>query len=229
MGNPVKMNIIARIYTGFPEKFGLPRQSGLAKSLKGKIVFEPEYRTEAAFRGLEKFSHIWILWHFSRSEAAKWSPTVRPPRLGGNRRIGVFATRSPYRPNPLGLSAVKLEKIVYDKRDGPMLFVSGVDMADGTPIFDIKPYLAFADAYSGASGGFADEVYSENLRVEFADGVAEKLPQNIFNSLSELLAGDPRPHYQDDPERIYGFEFSGYEIKFRVSAGVLSVISAQKL
>lgn len=229
METSVNMNIIARIYTGFPEKFGLPRQSGLAKSLKGKIVFEREYRNEAAFRGLEEFSHIWILWHFSRSEKEIWSPTVRPPRLGGNTRVGVFATRSPFRPNPIGLSAVRLEKITYEKIEGPVLWVSGVDMADGTPIFDIKPYLAFADSCPEASGGFADAVFAEGLDVEFAGDIAQKLPQEILIPLSEVLAGDPRPHYQKDPERIYGFEFSDYEIKFQVSGGRLIVISAEKL
>lgn len=224
----VNMNIIARIYTGFPEKFGLPRQSGLAKSLKGKIIFEPEYRAEAAFRGLEEFSHIWILWYFSRSDKEKWSPTVRPPRLGGNKRMGVFATRSPFRPNPLGLSAVKLEKLTFEKNEGPVLWVSGVDMADGTPIFDIKPYLSFADSYSEASGGFADGVFKQKLQVEFAVGIAEKLPDDILNPLSEVLQEDPRPHYQDDPDRIYGFKFSGYEIRFRVAGCKLTVISAEK-
>lgn len=224
----VNMNIIARIYTGFPEKFGLPRQSGLAKSLKGKIIFEPEYRAEAAFRGLEEFSHIWILWYFSRSDKEKWSPTVRPPRLGGNKRMGVFATRSPFRPNPIGLSAVKLEKLTFEKNEGPVLWVSGVDMADGTPIFDIKPYLSFADSYSEASDGFADGVFKQKLQVEFAVDIAEKLPDDILNPLSEILAEDPRPHYQDDPDRIYGFNFLAYEIRFRVSGCKLTVVSAEK-
>lgn len=228
MEKSVNMNIIARIYTGFPEKFGLPRQSGLAKSLTGKIVFEPEYRSEAAFSGLEEFSHIWILWYFSRSDKKDWSPTVRPPRLGGNKRVGVFASRSPFRPNPIGLSAVKLEKFVFDKNKGPLLWVSGVDMADGTPIFDIKPYLQFADSYSDASGGYADKVYSDNLEVQFERNTEEKLPEDILIPLREVLRDDPRPHYQSDAGRVYGFEFAGYEIKFYVKNGILRVISAEK-
>ena len=215
-----EMKIIARIHTPFKTKFGIPRQSGIAAGVKGTIVFEPEYRSADAVRGLEGFSHIWLIWCFSEAASGKWSPTVRPPRLGGNVRMGVFATRSPFRPNPIGLSSVELERIEYTEL-GPVLHVSGADLMDGTPIFDIKPYVAYADAHPGAKSGFTDTVQFEKLRVELPDGLAEALPEG----LAEVLENDPRPRYHDDPERVYGMEYGGKELKFRVSGDTLYVIS----
>ena len=205
---------IATIYTDFPEKFGLPRQSGLVSGLLGRVVMEKEYRREEAFRGLEGFSHVWLLWGFSENEG-RWQPTVRPPRLGGNRRVGVFATRSPFRPNGLGISAVKLEKIDYKAEDGPVLYVSGIDMMSGTPIYDIKPYVPHADCIEGAKSGFAGEVLEDDLEVFAPRELLEKLPEDKRKPLLELLAQDPAPHYQSDPSRVYGFSFAGFEIKFR--------------
>ncbi len=219
---------IATIYTDFPEKFGLPRQSGLVKSLKGKIVFEPKYRNPSAVKELESYSHIWLIWLFSDALREDWSPTVRPPRLGGNKRVGVFATRSPYRPNPIGLSAVKLEKIIYDKNLGPVLEVSGIDIKDGTPIFDIKPYLSFADSHPEAVCGFADTHYNDRLEVIISEEIKSSISKDILDKLYEILSEDPRPHYHNDPERIYGFLFDSHEIKFRVSDNVLTVISVEK-
>lgn len=215
-----EMKIIARIHTPFKTKFGIPCQSGIAAGVKGTIVFEPEYRSADAVRGLEGFSHIWLIWCFSEAASGKWSPTVRPPRLGGNVRMGVFATRSPFRPNPIGLSSVELERIEYTEL-GPVLHVSGADLMDGTPIFDIKPYVAYADAHPGAKSGFTDTVQFEKLRVELPDGLAEALPEG----LAEVLENDPRPRYHDDPERVYGMEYGGKELKFRVSGDTLYVIS----
>lgn len=222
-----KMKPIARIYTDFPDKFGLPRQSGLVKGLKGRVVFEPPYRDYRAVKELGEYSHIWLIWAFSRCERENWSPTVRPPRLGGNTRVGVFATRSPYRPNPIGLSAVRLERVIRDESLGPVLEVSGIDMADGTPIFDIKPYLSFADSYPNAVCGFADRLYGQSLRVNIPAEISNTLSEDLINQLSELLAEDPRPRYQDDPERIYGFFFNKYEIKFRVDKDILTVVSIE--
>lgn len=219
MEKPLK--IIARIHTDFPTKFGIPRQSGLA-DLEATIVFEPEYRNEEALRGIEEYSHLWLIWKFSEAERDKWSPTVRPPRLGGNKRMGVFATRSPFRPNPIGLSSVKLigvEKTAL----GSVLRVSGADLMDGTPIYDIKPYLAYTDSHPDAVGGFADERKEYSLNVDFPEELLSKIPQSKHKSLLELLSEDPRPQYIDDSERIYGFEFSNYEIKFLVANGILSV------
>ncbi len=214
-----QMKIIARIHTPFKTKFGIPRQSGVAAGVKGEIVFEPEYRSADAVRGLEGFSHIWLIWCFSEAVSGKWSPTVRPPRLGGNTRMGVFATRSPFRPNPIGLSSVELERIEYTDR-GPVLHVFGADLMDGTPIFDIKPYVAYADSHPEAKSGFTDAVPFEKLRVELADGI-EKLPEGLM----EVLENDPRPRYHNDPERVYGMEYGGMEVKFRVSGDTLYVIS----
>lgn len=214
-----EMKIIARIHTPFKTKFGIPRQSGVAADVRGTIVFEPEYRSADAVRGLDGFSHIWLIWCFSEAVSDKWSPTVRPPRLGGNTRMGVFATRSPFRPNPIGLSSVELERIEYTDH-GPVLHVRGADLMDGTPIFDIKPYVAYADSHPEAKSGFTDTVQFEKLRVELPDGLAEALPEGLM----EVLENDPRPRYHDDPERVYGMEYGGKEVKFRVSGRTLRLI-----
>ena len=218
------MKPIAHIETDFGSKFGVPRQSGLVPELEGRIVFEPAYRVPEAFRGLEGFSHIWLLWDFSESHQEEWSPTVRPPRLGGNVRVGVFATRSPFRPNPIGLSCVQLSRIDLDSPDGPVLWVRGADLMDGTPIFDIKPYLPFADSHPEASGGFTDQTKEQpELEVEFSPEV-----ENLFNSsklmaLRKVLASDPRPHYQHDDNRVYGLEFNRQNIHFSIKNGKISV------
>ncbi len=215
------MKIIARIRSDFPTKFGIPRQSGLAET-EAVIVFEPEYRNDDALRGLEDYSHLWLIWKFSEAQRDTWSPTVRPPRLGGNRRMGVFATRSPFRPNPIGLSSVRL--IGLEKtNDGTVLRVSGADLMDGTPIYDIKPYLAFTDSHPDAVGGFADERKDYSLQVEIPMELLALVPENKSAALLELLAGDPRPQYIHDPERVFGFEFAGLEIRFTVKDGVLTV------
>ena len=198
-----EMKIIARIRTELPEKFGVPRQSGLVPQLRGRVIFEPEYRNPDGVRGLEDFSHIWLIWQFSRAVREGWSPTVRPPRLGGNRRMGVFATRSPFRPNALGLSSVRLDRVELDPALGPVLHVSGADLMDGTPIFDIKPYLAYTDSHPEASGSFA--LAGDAVRVECAEGVLDALPQEKRETLLRVLAQDPRPGYQHEAGRIYGF------------------------
>ena len=218
------MKTIARIHTDFPTKFGIPRQSGIIASLQGKIVFEPEYCIPDAVRGLEDFSHIWLLWEFSEAVRDKWSPTVRPPRLGGNVRKGVFATRSPFRPNPIGLSSVRLEKVEIDPKLGPVLYVSGADLMDGTPIYDIKPYIAYTDSHPDAVSGFASTPAEFLLEVDFPEDLLNKLRPEQRKSLIEVLAHDPRPQYQDDPERVYGMEFGGMEVKFKVDGGLLTVV-----
>ena len=218
------MKIIARIHTDFPTKFGIPRQSGIIESLQGRIVFEPEYRNAEAVRGLEEFSHIWLIWEFSEALREDWSPTVRPPRLGGNVRKGVFATRSPFRPNPIGLSSVKLEKVEIDPKLGPVLHVSGADLMDGTPIYDIKPYIAYTDSHPEAVSGFASKPAEYLLKVDFSDTLLQKVDPELRESLIEVLAHDPRPQYHDDPERIYGMEFGGMEVKFKVDGMLLSVV-----
>lgn len=217
------MKIIARIHTPFNTKFGIPRQSGVAAEVKGEIVFEPEYREPEAVRGLEGFSHIWLIWCFSESVTDKWSPTVRPPRLGGNVRMGVFATRSPFRPNPIGLSSVELEKIEFTSDRGPVLHVRGADLMDGTPIFDIKPYVAYADSHPDALSGFLGAATFKKLRVTLPDGVSDALPEGLI----DVLSNDPRPRYHDDPERVYGMQYAGHEVKFRVSGDELTVLSIQ--
>lgn len=209
------MEVIARIHNDLPEKFGLPRQAGLAPSLRAKIVFEPAYRIAEALRGLEAFSYIWLIWGFSESEG--WSPTVRPPRLGGNVRMGVFATRSPFRPNPIGLSSVRLEGIEKDGANGLVLVVSGADLKDGTPIYDIKPYLPGTDAHPDASDGFVGAHRQELLAVEIAPELAEKLSENQLAALHEILAQDPRPAYHNDPARVYGLLYAGQNIRFSVA------------
>lgn len=218
------MKKIATIMTDFSEKFGIPRQSGRVPELMGKIIFEPEYRREEAFRGLEGYSHIWLIWGFSKIERNTWHPTVRPPRLGGNKRVGVFATRSPYRPNPIGLSSVKLEKIEISSADGPVLWVSGADLMSGTPIYDVKPYLPSSDSHPDAVGGFADEKLGYSLDVDFPDELCGRIPKEKISALIAVLAEDPRPSYQNDPNRVYGFEFAGFEVKFKVENGLLSVV-----
>lgn len=210
------MKTIAHIHTNFPAKFGIPRQSGIIASLQGTIVFEPEYRNPEAVRGLETFSHLWLLWEFSEAKRDSWSPTVRPPRLGGNTRMGVFATRSPFRPNPIGLSSVRLERIEMVPDLGPVLHVSGIDMMDGTPIYDIKPYIAYTDSHPEAISGFASKPVEYLLEVDFPSDLLEKVPETQRESLIAVLAHDPRPQYQDDPERVYGMAFANMEIKFKV-------------
>ena len=218
------MKTIARIHTDFPTKFGIPRQSGIIASLQATIVFEPEYRNPDAVRGLEDFSHIWLLWQFSEAVRDDWSPTVRPPRLGGNVRKGVFATRSPFRPNPIGLSSVKLEKVEIDPKFGPILHVSGADLMDGTPIYDIKPYIAYTDSHPEAVSGFATTPAEFLLEVSFPESLLQKVPESQRKSLTDVLAHDPRPQYQDDPDRIYGMAFGGMEVKFKVEERLLTVV-----
>ena len=218
-----ELKVIAKIYTDFPEKFGIPRQSGIVKELEGEIVFEEEFRDTSALKGLEGFSHLWILWDFSEVNDEKWRPTVRPPRLGGNKRLGVFATRSPFRPNPIGLSCVELTEIKKTADRGTVLIVKGADMLSGTPIIDIKPYLPFADSVPEATGGFAEEVKEDKLEVVFPENFTYIFPKEKLSSLIAILKGDPRPAYQDDPHREYGFNFAGYCIKFKVQGNVLTV------
>ena len=217
------MKIIARIHTDFKTKFGIPRQSGVVDQLKGEIVFEPEFRNPDAVRGLEEWSHIWLIWQFSENLRTDWSPTVRPPRLGGNTHVGVFATRSPFRPNSIGLSSVKLESIEFDSERGPVLHVSGADLMDGTPIFDIKPYLPYADSHPDAKGGFTDKTAFKTLNVVIPDEIKASIPEEKQDALIGVLENDPRPHYHNDPERVYGFEFAGMEIRFKVRGDTLSV------
>lgn len=218
---------IAHIHTDFPEKFGIPRQSGIVEELQATVIFEPEYRTADAVRGLEQYSHIWLLWRFSECTNKPFSPTVRPPRLGGNTRMGVFATRSPFRPNSIGLSCVRLEKIDFEAPDAPVLHVTGADLMDGTPILDVKPYLPYADSFPNASGGFALQSKEDILKVEFPRELLEKIPEEKRQPLLRVLAQDPRPAYQADAERIYGFTFAGFTVKFTVCENVLSVTAVQ--
>lgn len=221
----MELTQIARVRTDFREKFGVPRQSGLVEALRGTVVFEPEYRNRDALRGIEGFSHLWLLWGFSenRRGGETWSPTVRPPRLGGNERLGVFATRSPYRPNPIGLSCVRLFAVREDETLGPVLDVAGADMVDGTPVYDIKPYLPYADCRCEAAGGFAAEA-PEKLPVHCPDALLRALPPGKREALLAVLALDPRPRYQDDPERVYGLSFAGYNVRFRANSGAVTVV-----
>ena len=218
------MRPVARIRSDFPEKFGIPRQSGVVECLESKIVFEPEFRVMDAVRGLEDFSHIWLIWEFSEAVRDTWSPTVRPPRLGGNVRMGVFATRSPFRPNPIGLSCVKLLKVEQDEALGPVLTVAGADLMDGTPIYDIKPYIPYADCHPDAKGGFTTNVEMKPLTVDFPAELLETVPPEKRDALIGVLEQDPRPRYQKDPERVYGLSFAKMEIKFTVSDRTLSVV-----
>ena len=209
------MKIIAKIQNDFKEKFGIPRQSGLSGELTSRIVFEPEYRNPDALRGIEGYSHLWLIWQFSEAVREEWSPTVRPPRLGGNKRMGVFATRSPYRPNPIGLSSVKLLEVKHTENEGTVLLVGGADLLSGTPIYDIKPYLAFTDSHPDAVGGFADAVKEYEIEVEIADEARKKLGDGEEKKLIALLRQDPRPSYKSEDEKIYGMKLGGKEIKFK--------------
>jgi len=218
-----EMKIIARIRSDFKEKFGIPRQSGLVPQTRATIVFEPEYRNPDALRGIEGYSHLWLIWSFSKAERDTWSPTVRPPRLGGNTRVGVFATRSPFRPNAIGLSCVTLEDVQPHTPDGPVIVVGGADLLDGTPIFDVKPYLPYVDSHPEARGGFGAEKADYALSVDLSSVLEEKIAPDKREALRGLLAGDPRPSYQNDPERVYGIRYADYDVKFTVKDGVLTV------
>ena len=220
------LSLIAHIHTPFAEKFGVPRQSGLAPTA-GRIVFSPEYRNPDALRGLEGFSHLWLVWVFDRSARDGWSPTVRPPRLGGNQRMGVFATRSPFRPNPIGLSCVELSGVEWDTPDGPVLHVRGADLVDGTPILDIKPYLPYCDAKPDASGGFTDGLKSAALAVSCPPALLEKIPAGQQSGLLAVLAEDPRPRYQEDPLRVYGLTYAGCNVTFRVEGETVIVVGVE--
>lgn len=223
----IPMHIIARIRSDFPTKFGIPRQSGLVEELKATVVFEPEYRNPDALRGLEEFSHLWLIWQFDQAVRETWSPTVRPPRLGGNTRMGVFATRSPFRPNPIGLSCVKLVGIEKGPELGHVLVVSGADLMDGTPILDVKPYLPYADAHPEALGGFTGNVGGKVLEVAFPAELLAKVPEDKRDALIGVLSRDPRPSYQHDPDRVYGMAFAGLEVHFSVDGDVLHVRSVE--
>lgn len=220
---------VAHIRTDFPDKFGIPRQSGLVGELTGKIVFEPTYRNPDAFRGIETYSHLWLLWQFSRSLRDKWQPMVRPPKLGGNTPVGVFATRSPFRPNPIGLSSVRLDAFEIDPALGPVLYVSGVDMADNTPIYDVKPYIPYSDCHPDAEGGFATLHKDDRLEVTFPAGLLERLPEGKRDAAIAVLSRDPRPSYQDDPDRVYGVYFADKNIRFTVRDGSLTVIDVEPM
>ena len=215
---------IAHLRCDLPEKFGIPRQAGIVEALEGRVVFEPAYRDRSALRGLEGFSHIWLIWQFSEAVREGWSPTVRPPRLGGNTRVGVFATRSPFRPNALGLSCVRLLGVARNGEEGTVLRVAGADLMDGTPIFDIKPYLPYADCYPEAAAGFAPDA-GATLNVAYAPGLEVRIPEEKRAALRGVLANDPRPRYQADPERVYGLRFAGLEVKFQVAGDLLTVIA----
>ena len=222
------MHIIANIHSDFPTKFGIPRQSGLVEELTAQIVFTPDYRAPEAVRGLEDFSHIWLIWQFSKAVREHWSPTVRPPRLGGNTRMGVFATRSPFRPNAIGLSCVRLLKVEQNTPEGPVLTVAGADLMDGTPILDIKPYIPYADCQMEATGGFTDTAGDFLLKVEFPPELLSMVPEDRREALIGVLRHDPRPSYQRKPERVYGMEFAGWNIRFRVAEDVLTVVEVEK-
>lgn len=222
------MKIIAKIHTDFPEKFGIPRQSGLVEELEGTIVFEPEYRSMDALKGIEGFNYLWLLWKFEGTERKHWSATVKPPRLGGNTHVGVFATRSPFRPNPIGLSCVKLKSVEMTAQ-GPVLHVAGIDMLDGTSLYDIKPYLPYVDCHTDASDGFAGEVKEHSLDVEFPENLLQCLPMDKRTAAIEVLRQDPRPQYQDDPTRKYGVSFAGFDVHFFVNGKILTVCEVEKI
>ena len=228
MSQAYSMRVIARIHSDFSSKFGVPRQSGLVDALESTIVFEPEFRNPDALRGLEGFSHLWLVWVFDQAIRETWSPTVRPPRLGGNQRMGVFATRSPFRPNPIALSSVKLAGIEQTAEFGTVLKIRGADLMDGTPILDIKPYIPYADSHPDAVGGFASAPAGETLKVHIPPELMALVPENRREALRGVLAQAPRPHYQDDPERVYGFGFAGLEVKFSVDGTHLIVSDIQK-
>ena len=221
------MKAVAHIQSDFPEKFGIPRQAGLVEELRAVVVFEPEYRDPESLRGLETFSHIWLIWEFSEAVRDTWSPTVRPPRLGGNTRVGVFATRSPFRPNPVGLSCVRLLEIRETTENGTVLVVAGADLMDGTPIYDIKPYVPYTDCRPEASGGFTDAMSSFLLRVEDPEGRLQAVPKDRRAALTGVLSHDPRPSYQNDPDRIYGMGFAGFNVRFRVQDDLLIITDVE--
>ena len=223
------MKIIGHIETDFKEKFGIPRQSGLVKESRGRVLFEKEYNVPEAFRGLEDFSHIWVLWQFSEAVRETWSPTVRPPLLGGNKRMGVFATRSPFRPNSVGLSALKREGVEFSEKEGVVLHVSGADLLDGTPVYDIKPYLPYADSIPDAVGGFTESLEERRLEVEFPSDLLKRVNEGKREALRAVLAADPRPSYQNDPEREYGMRFAEYEVRFKVEGKRLTVTEVEKI
>ncbi len=225
----MEMKPIAHIRNDYTAKFGIPRQSGLVEEVISTIVFEPAYRNADAFRGMEGWSHLWLVWIFSEAIRETWSPTVLPPRLGGKTRMGVFATRSPFRPNPIGLSSVKLAGMDLHSKEGPVLYVSGADLMDGTPILDVKPYLPYTDSHPDAVGGFAEPVRDYHLEVVFPEAWMAQVPQRLREPVLGLLAQDPRPSYQNDPERVYGVAFGGYDFRFRVADGVLTVCEVEKL
>ncbi len=224
-----ELNIIAHIRTDFTSKFGIPRQSGLVDELEATIIFEPEYRNPDALRGLEEYSHLWIIWQFSECVDKEWTPTVRPPRLGGNKRMGVFATRSPFRPNPIGLSCVKLLGIEKTEKYGCVIRVSGADLLDGTPIYDIKPYLPYVDSHPEASNGFALNEKKGSLEVKIPEEMIKIIPSEKQTALKAVLAQDPRPGYQDDPDRIYGIEFAGFDVRFMINNNVLTVVEIKEI
>lgn len=224
----MEMHPIAHMCSDFPTKFGIPRQSGLVEELRSMIVFEPEYRSEDALRGIEDFSHLWLIWQFSQAVREGWSPTVRPPRLGGNTRMGVFATRSPFRPNNLGLSCVRLLEVKHTQQYGTVLIVGGADLLDGTPIFDIKPYIPYSDSRPEAAGGFTDRIGDFLLDVKFPQELLEKLPADKQAAAVGVLSHDPRPSYQRKPGRVYGLNFAGFDIRFTVEDAVLTVQSVEK-
>ncbi len=225
----VNIQVIARMHSDFATKFGIPRQSGLVDELRSTIVFEPEFRNSDALRGIEDFSHLWIIWQFSEAVRSGWSPTVRPPRLGGNTRMGVFATRSPFRPNNLGLSSVKLLGVEHTESFGTVLHVGGADLMDGTPIFDIKPYIPYSDCHPEASGGFTDDAGEFLLEVVFPDELKNILPQDKQAAAIGVLSHDPRPSYQRKPDRVYGITFAGFDIRFTVCEDILTVIAVEKV
>lgn len=225
----INIRPIARIQSDFPTKFGIPRQSGLVEELRATIIFEPEFRNPDTLRGIEDFSHLWLIWHFSQAVREDWSPTVRPPRLGGNTRMGVFATRSPFRPNSLGLSCVRLLGIEVTEKHGTVIHIGGGDLMDGTPIFDIKPYIPYSDAHPNALGGFTDTAGDFLLEVNFPTALLQLLPQEKQQAAIGVLSHDPRPSYQHQPDRVYGMQFAGYDIRFTVTEKILTVCSVQKV
>ncbi len=224
----VTIQVIARMRSDFPTKFGIPRQSGLVEELRSTIVFEPEFRNADALRGIEGYSHLWLIWQFSEAVRTEWSPTVRPPRLGGNTRMGVFATRSPFRPNSLGLSSVRLLGVEQTENEGNVIHVAGADLMDGTPIFDIKPYIPYGDCHPDATGGFTDTAGEFLLNVDFPDALLQQLPEEKRSAAMGVLSHDPRPSYQRKPDRIYGLTFAGYDIRFKVTEDILTVVEVTK-
>ena len=224
----VTIQVIARMKSDFPTKFGIPRQSGLVEELRSTIIFEPEFRNPDALRGIEEFSHIWLIWQFSEAVRQEWSPTVRPPRLGGNTRMGVFATRSPFRPNNLGLSSVRLLGVEHTRKYGTVLHVAGADLMDGTPIFDIKPYIPYGDSHPTATGGFTDQAKDFILKVDFPSQLLAQIPENKRDAAIGVLSHDPRPSYQKQAARVYGLNFAGFDIRFQVDGDLLTVLEVSK-